>query len=294
MNSERIFISQYGEILTGSNAKAKLEELNDLRYLDSKYGNYKIDWDRWRIAQSAEHQHWFDALGVGKQQNDRNDQHEYNFDNYITLRHREFKNAIEIGCGPFTNLRLIAKHTRIRQLTLLDPSIGSYLDHKYCFFNSRKLFVPRKVTLFGRDNLFERAYERFPKAARRFMRSIPVISLLEQGAEEPFGNNQFDLVVMINVLEHCLDAFKVLTNLVEGTRNGGLVVFSDKIFDVNALRDGLSRVYDAAHPLRISYGLIDEVFRDFRILFKKEIEDEATSKYFPGTKVLTLIAEKVV
>jgi 2-polyprenyl-3-methyl-5-hydroxy-6-metoxy-1,4-benzoquinol methylase len=149
------------------------------------------------------------------------------------------------------------------------------------------------MSLLGRDYIFERIYERFPKAARKFMKRIPVHLLLEQGAEKSFGNNQYELVIMINVLEHCFDALKVLTNLVKATRNGGLVVFSDKIFDVNVLSDGLSRVYDAAHPLRVSSKLIDEIFKEFRVLFKKEIEDNETSKYFPGTKTLVLVLEKV-
>ena len=45
----------------------------------------------------------------------------------------EVENAIEVGCGPYTNVRLMLDRCRIRHLVLSDPLIRTYVHFKLTF-----------------------------------------------------------------------------------------------------------------------------------------------------------------
>jgi hypothetical protein len=64
--------------------------------------------------------------------NDWNEWWKSKFDGYRFLP-SEVSNAIEVGCGPYTNARLIAEQCRPQHLFLSDPLIKTYITFKLCF-----------------------------------------------------------------------------------------------------------------------------------------------------------------
>src|SRR5262245_17085533 len=98
-------------IRTGEEARRALESENDQSFLTSDSGILRVPEDRWRRAQTAERKHWM-TLGIDSE-DDRNEDHRAGFENYRVLTGRKFASAIELGSGPFTNLRLIANHCQI-------------------------------------------------------------------------------------------------------------------------------------------------------------------------------------
>ena len=46
-----------------------------------------------------------------------------------------------------------------------------------------------------------------------------------------FRTGEYDLVIMINVLEHCMDALKVLQNAHNAVKEGGYLVLQDRFAD---------------------------------------------------------------
>ncbi|MDK2977675.1 MAG: hypothetical protein PWP52_389 [Bacteroidales bacterium] len=103
------FIDEKINILTGDKAVDAQKKENDKKFLDDKKGVYKVSLERWQKAQACEKNHWF-VRGI-KSENDRNDYHQKQFDDYKSIKNLSFRNALEIGCGPFTNLRIISKKT---------------------------------------------------------------------------------------------------------------------------------------------------------------------------------------
>ena len=79
--------------------------------------------------------------------------------------------------------------------------------------------------------------------------------------------NQYDLVVIINVLEHCRDLTAIFTAVRAMIAAGGILVFADVGFDGSELREVGHRQWDAAHPLRPLTATIDEFLSDFEPLF---------------------------
>ncbi|MGQ9847801.1 MAG: hypothetical protein ACUVQP_09945 [Bacteroidales bacterium] len=103
----------------------------------------KISKDRWIAAQKAELELWKKSANIkfiskikrfllyilrGKLEeiadlgsgDDWNFWWQEKFDNYSFLP-QEIENALEIGCGPFTNIRLILRKCKIKRIYLNDP-----------------------------------------------------------------------------------------------------------------------------------------------------------------------------
>src|SRR5206468_351317 len=106
-------------------------------YLDPKDGVVRVPKQRWQQAQRYERETWMVANTAAS--DDRNSAHYGGFRGYEALRGRTFLRAIELGCGPFTNLRLIGRTCTIAQCSLLDPLIKDYLNHPHCTYNRQML-----------------------------------------------------------------------------------------------------------------------------------------------------------
>ena len=88
-----------------------------------------------------EREHWIELrIHV---EDDSNEEHSAGFEDYRMLAGKVFNSAIELGCGSFTNLRLIANHCRINACRLLAPLITDYLTHPSCAYTRAELFVDR-------------------------------------------------------------------------------------------------------------------------------------------------------
>ena len=255
------FVDESHNIAVGHQATQKLQSKNDKRCLQEGQGIIEVDMERWEEAQRYERRSWMGSYGL-KAREDRNSEHERHFENYAAIRGKYFHNTIEIGCGPFTNIVRILKHVQCENLTLLDPLIDDYLAHPYCTYKRKRLggwFGKRVQTV-----------------------TLPV---------ENFATNQvYDLVVVINVLEHCFSMPHFFKRIISLTASNGILVFHDKLVPASIAPALIDNVYDAGHPLRVIENLTLEFLSENYVeLYGKRVSISSPigkfdSVYFIGQK----------
>jgi SAM-dependent methyltransferase len=245
----KIWIGSPIDILYDDKANEALKHINDNKYWHNDNGIIKVDNDRWQTAQKFESDGWLKYWTAAK--SDRNHEHKILFDDYKCIPNN-IGNAIEIGCGPFTQLQTICENRNLNSVTLLDPLLDKYMDHEGCFYKSGKFL------------------------------EYPTELLCKQ-AEELDIVNKFDIAICINVLEHVQDAMSVLNNLYKCLKIGGIVVFGERCYDGLDIES----VYDVGHPIRVKFKVFDEWCRLFDIMHRCDINfDDPLNQtfYFIGVK----------
>ncbi|MCW3107251.1 MAG: Methyltransferase type 11 [Segetibacter sp.] len=264
---KRIHIDENVTIRTSWEAdKAFLKE-NDLTYFEDEKGVVKVTKERWEKAQRTEFKHWM-KLGINAK-DDRNFYHAEKFNNYQSLSGLTFKHALEVGCGPFTNLRIVANFCKIQKCSLNDPLINDYLNHANCSYNHTKLTLDEDSSNPSR-----------PFLGRFFKKKLPVDRLYACPFEEMPIDTKFDLIVIINVIEHCFDLDLFFNKIMELLSDGGIVIFEDKLFELDKLKEDINTVYDAAHPLRVNKDLVISFLN--KNLIKKYCEIQSNSTQLEG------------
>jgi len=177
----------------------------------------KVPIERWRKAQAWEKDHWVNAQkaraklfknqiwkvlsGFGAVPKHRGDDSNQwwkdQFKSYEFLPSR-LENVIEVGCGPYTNVRLMVQKCQFDHLVLSDPLIRAYAKFQLTFVAD----MYAQVACVLDDHPLE---------------------------ELPFASSYFDLSVMINVLDHVQDAVKCMENLVRVTKPGGIVIIGQEL-----------------------------------------------------------------
>jgi SAM-dependent methyltransferase len=243
-------------------------------------GVVSVPESRWKRAQAAERMHWFTGENQSKRlADDRNLQHFRRFDGYSILRGRNFSRALEIGSGAFTNLRLIGRLCSIKAATLVDPLNEEYEGHRGSYLIEDRLVTVPPSSMVAK--VWPLLPKRLKKVAAKFFGAVRPVELLSIPAEQHAAKGSFDLVVSVNVLEHCMDANVVLRNAVDALKPGGILVFADKATPEKSVLPGLRRFFDAAHPIRVSTELLSEVFSDLDELFRADFPD-SIANYFSG------------
>ena len=231
--------------------------------MDSKKLNSSVDRERWLTAQGWEKDHWLrNHKNLGKhgknlawrilswfrivekyRGDDRNRWWMENFANYSFLP-QTVDSALEVGCGPYTNIRLISKACRPSHITLSDPLIKTYAEFKMTFVNEA-----HRTGACALDN-------------------HPLEEL-------PFGNGSFDLAVMINVLDHVRDARACMANLIRVVKPGGFVIIGQDLTNEEDRRkqpEGL----EVGHPVTVDENWFDEYLDStFDVLYRKIISRES-------------------
>jgi SAM-dependent methyltransferase len=144
------------------------------------------------------------------------------FDNYALIP-RVLDHAIELGCGPFTNMRIISEGRKIRYLFCSDPLVLSY------------------ITLGG---WLSDAYRK----GRVFIDA-------HRSEECPFRSNLFDLVVMNNVLDHVQDAALCVQEAMRITKPSGFFVLGQDLTNSKDL--SATGGADIGHPIHLTHELLD-------------------------------------
>jgi hypothetical protein len=142
----RIFIDKEINVIQGQDADLRIQEKNDSKYIEND-SILKVDRERWLDAQYYERKTWM-QLGLSLS-DDRNYEHSERFDNYSKLKenNKSIKKVIELGCGPFTNLRTIySLLPNIEEVHLLDPLLNDYLNHPNCFYKNKNFSGYKTVT----------------------------------------------------------------------------------------------------------------------------------------------------
>lgn len=187
----------------------------------------KVSKARWLEAQAWERQAWRNAepgrlKNIWRRISGRNvDGDDWNcwwaeqFGGYEFLP-KDLGAYIELGCGPYTNTRLIIANRSTTRCVCSDPLIHTYLE-----FEQRWLSSAHHLGIVEVDD-------------------HPVEDL-------PFAAGTFDTVVMINVLDHVQDADACLKAAVSLLRpNGHFILGQDLSDDADA-----QLPQDTGHPIRM-------------------------------------------
>ena len=161
------------------------------------------------LAKFGKNQLWRLLAAFGRVERYRGDDHNQwwasRFDNYKFLPSK-VDNAIEVGCGPYTNMRLVRKACLPAHIFLSDPLIRTYVRFKMTFVNE----MYREAGCWLDDHPLE---------------------------DLPYKDNYFDLAVMLNVLDHVQDANACMQSLIRIVKPGGIVIVGQDLTDEDDLRN---------------------------------------------------------
>ena len=198
-----------------------------------------VDQASWQLAQQWEKNHWVSAqksrakygknivwrflhtLGLVDyyRGDDWNLWWKKQFDDYAFLP-KTVANAIEVGCGPYTNMRHVMQRCKPDHLFLSDPLIRTYVGFKLAF------------------------------VADAYKKGFCILD--DHPLEEiPYRDDYFDLVIMINVLDHVRDASKCMENAVRITRPGGILILGQDLTDEEDLATLTDDPGLVAHPVKL-------------------------------------------
>ena len=154
---------------------------------------------------------------------------------------KNLENAIELGCGPYTNMRLILQGRCIEHVYCSDPLLKHYIT-----FSGKWL-------------------------AEAWKRGDVLID--DHPLEEcPFASDYFCLVVLINVLDHVKDSILCLRQAIRITKPGGYLIVGQ---DLSNMEDVLQTGDDIGHPIRIDRSTLDlELMPHFETVLYKTLGRE--------------------
>lgn len=252
-----IFINKNINVYNNQEADRLLLSTNDRQYLNN--GEIiSVSKERWEEAQYYENKTWM-KNGINND-DDRNYEHSERFNNYESVRFENIKSYIELGCGPFTNTRvLIDRLPDDCSIHLLDPLIHNYINHPNCFYKNQKYKNKKLETISSSIELFE-------------------------------TNMKYDCVLINNVLEHCFDIPSIFNKILSLLKPKAILIFSDVCFLKENIQILSEKTYDAGHPIRISKDTIDLFLNNFEPIFTKDFyglyeQSWRIDKYFIGTKI---------
>jgi SAM-dependent methyltransferase len=256
---KKIFIDKNINVYEGISAEKLIENKNDSTYLKNN-SIMSVDKVRWEEAQDYEKKTWM--VNNKYASDDRNFFHYENFDSYNELinfqKKTKINKVIELGCGPFTNIRTILNILpHINEIHLLDPLLDDYLHHPNCFYKEKKILNHDVFTY-----------------------SIPI--------EEFDTQEKYDMVLINNVLEHCYDINKIFNIIKNILKPNGLLIFSDVYFKNDDANKMVFEIYDAGHPLKLSEEFLISFIANFNLLYEKDFHNLydqhwRNDKYFIGT-----------
>lgn len=151
------------------------------------------------------------------------------FENYRRLP-KSVERALEIGCGPYTNIRIISKKCKIKEIYCCDPLVDVYISFKLTWLSTEASRKKIRISNDKCENL-------------------------------KFDDNYFDLIVCINVLDHVQDAEKCLKEMSRLAKQGGFIVFGQDLSDEEDLSNRIVRD-DIGHPIKIHHTTLDVIFDD--------------------------------
>ena len=258
-----VYIDQNGKIFEDEDAGKKVMENNDHDYADPNKGIILVPEKRWGFAQLGEYNSWMQNK---KSSDDRNFDHFKEFNQYDIIKNFYFDNAIELGCGPFTNIRIIGNICSIDKVSLLDPLINEYLNHPNCRYDKENLYL---------ENMF---FEKCAingilfkiKKKCKIGKKIPINVLLPIPIEKMLTQEKYDLCVIINVLEHCYDLNLIFANILSILKPNGILIFHDKFYKSKDVFVESKFQFDIAHPLKPNKEIIMNFLdNNFTPLYKR-------------------------
>lgn len=174
--------------------------------------------ERWQIAQEYERATWMERCLRAR--DDRAADHSRALDRYRAIHGRQYRRAVELGCGAFTiAAALLAHGVEIDELELVDPLIAAYQSHPHC--THTRLARGRRV-------------------------------VVTPGTAEAWNGTPAALVIAVNVIEHCQDYRRALDGVLNACSRGATLVIGVTAVARAALDDVCARRWDAGHPLIVA------------------------------------------
>jgi len=238
---DKQFVDKNINITRGDEALELIKSKNDKEFLEEGVVK-KVSEERWKEAQEFERNTWCVSNARGMS-TDRNEDHMKGFQGYAQLNfnlHRNDLKLIELGCGPFTNLRLISPqiYKTIASVDLLDPLISDYMKHTA-------------------NCAFKNGYLNGRKA-----------NLIESGIEDFETDEQYDIIVMMNVLEHCRDIDLIFDKIQKMMHKDSLFVFHDVSVEDDKIGEIMENHYDAGHPILLTDSYLKSKIAEFKVLYR--------------------------
>jgi SAM-dependent methyltransferase len=198
------------------------------------YGRLKVaSQNRMKIAQKCETGFW-EKTQVPK----RNSAQVVAFNQFRQLP-IDLGHVLEIGAGPYTKIRLLLeaggdKNRTIKSATLVDPLIHEYISN------------PKVMTSYSDGKLCVQG-----SCIETILKSSP--------GEEFLPFQQYDMAILVNTLEHCENAVKVLDNVYQSLKPGGILMFGESV----TRRGKLKKTMDC-HPIQVTRKFFVEYLRAFK------------------------------
>lgn len=147
--------------------------------------------------------------------------------------------VVEIGAGPYTKIRLLLetggdKNHTVKSATLVDPLIHEYILN------------PKVTTSYPDGKLCVQG-----SCIDTILKSSP--------GEEPLPFQQYDMAILVNTLEHCENAIKVLDNVYQSLKPGGILIFGESVTTPRKLQKT-----DACHPIQVTWKFFAEYLGAFK------------------------------
>lgn len=227
--------------------------------MDNNYVIKKVDTSRWEKAQKFEFEFASKNLNTN---DDWNFWWAEKFDNYKLIRNRHFANIIEVGCGPFTNMRYILPVISYERVYFEDPLIQFYLS-EYIVRNNRLKDVLKRILLKK-----ETYKNHLLRIFSEFKNKVEICS--SKLEELPYKDNLFDLLVCINVLDHVNDFEKCMQEINRVLKKGGILIMGQDLSNEEDYINAPESYKDIGHPIKIDEQVLGESINDkYDFLFKK-------------------------
>lgn len=179
------------------------------------------------------------------------------FDYYKALP-KKIDSALEVGSGPYSNIRLINQIKKINTIVCTDPLMDTYLKFKKTWVS--EMHKKNKIT-----------------------------AKVGRCEDIDYPDNYFDLVVCNNVLDHVEDVEKCFSEMYRVLKKGGHLVYSQDLTDEDEIKRLPKR---EGHPIRLDHTFLESQLSVYKQVFKKILpKEESRAEEYYGTYIL--IGEKI-
>lgn len=162
------------------------------------------------------------------------------FESYQVLP-KFLETSLEIGCGPYSNTRIISKLIKIKNIYCSDPLMDVYKTFKLTWVSEQ---------------------------ARRGK----IKTITGMGESVALPDKSVDLVICVNVLDHVQDASLCLSEVFRVLKPGGFFVFGQDLSDE---KDLANLPISQGHPIRLSEQFLDSILENkYTPLLKKILSRE--------------------
>lgn len=172
------------------------------------------------------------------------------YERYGVLKNRHFSSVLEVGCGPHTNIRYILPEITFDKLYLEDPLVQYYTTYSLNKPNSLIHNLKKK---------FKK--ERVNYLVKIFSDLNINVDLSSSKLEDlPYKDQQMDLVICINVLDHVNNYEQCMQEIFRVLDLGGLLILGQDLSNQEDLAHCPESYTDIGHPIKIDHLILEQTF----------------------------------